>query len=76
VLGDAGTTFAAQHPAIDRMIAVAADIANLAAIEVDIDAAATGAHVACGLADLVGDERRGIDAVRFGRRPTVGKRLL
>jgi hypothetical protein len=37
------------------MIAVALDVADLAVPDVDVDAAAAGAHVARGLADLVAD---------------------
>jgi hypothetical protein len=37
------------------MVAVALDVADLAVLEMDVDATAAGAHIAGGLADLVGD---------------------
>jgi hypothetical protein len=58
VLHDAGGTLGAEHAAIDRMVAIAFDVANLAVLQMDVDTAATGAHVACGLSHLVGDRLR------------------
>ena len=55
VLHDAGAALAADHAAIDRMVLVALDVADLAVLDVDVDAAAAGAHVAGGLGDAVGD---------------------
>ena len=38
------------------MITISFDIADLSIFEVHIDSATTGAHVTCGLADLVANE--------------------
>jgi hypothetical protein len=38
------------------MITISFDIADLSIFEVHIDSATTGAHVACGLADLIADD--------------------
>jgi hypothetical protein len=57
VLHDAGTTFAANHAAIDRMVAIALDVTDLTVRNVDVDPAPAGAHVTRGLADFVGDRR-------------------
>ena len=76
MLHDAGAALAAQHAAIDRMVLVAVDVADLAVLDVDVDAAAAGAHVAGGLGDAVGDVRRGIDAITLVGRARVGKRPL
>ena len=57
VLHDAGRTLGAQHAAIDGMVAVALDVADLAVLDMDVDAAAAGAHIACGLAHFVRDGR-------------------
>src|SRR3546814_14046458 len=43
-----------------RMVGIALQIADLAVLEVDVDAAAAGAHVAGGLLDLVGNFRAGV----------------
>src|SRR5207302_6685618 len=51
---DAGGALAADHPAVDRVIAVAVDVADAAILQVHPDAAAAGAHVAGGGLDLVG----------------------
>ena len=53
MLHDAGRALGAQHAAIDRVVAVALDVADLAVLDVDVDAAAAGAHIAGGLAHLV-----------------------
>src|SRR5690606_29618660 len=45
VLHDAGGTLGAEHAAIDRMVAIALDIADLAVLEMDIDPATARAHV-------------------------------
>ena len=76
MLHDAGAALAAQHAAIDRMILVAVDVADLAVLDVHVDAAAAGAHVAGGLGDAVGDAWRGVDAVAFVGRARIGKRPL
>ena len=54
VLHDAGGALGAEHAAVDRVVAVALDVANAGPLHVDVDAAAAGAHVAGGLADRVG----------------------
>ena len=53
VLHDAGGALGAEDAAVDRVVAVALDVAHLAAGQVHVDAAAAGAHVARRLADLV-----------------------
>jgi len=68
MLHDAGRAFGAQHTAIDRVIAVTLDIADLrlavfAGAQMHIDAAAAGAHVAGGLSDVVGHMRRKVHSV-------------
>src|SRR5262249_19078741 len=55
---DAGRTLAAENAVIDRMVAIALDVANLAVKEVHLDPAATGAHVAGGAFHLVGNAAR------------------
>ena len=66
VLHDPRRAFAAEHALVDRVVAVALDVDDLFALHVHVDAAAAGAHVAGGLADLVGDRRRGLDLDVFG----------
>ncbi len=61
VLHDARRALGAEHALVDGMVPVALDIADLAAFDVHVDAAATGAHVAGGLADLVGNGGREVD---------------
>ena len=46
MLHNAGRSFGAKHPLIDRMITIPLDVANFAVAQMHIDAAATGAHVA------------------------------
>ena len=46
VLHDAGRALAAQHALVDRVVAVALDVFDRAVLEVHLDAAAAGAHVA------------------------------
>ena len=53
VLHDAGRALGAQHAAVHRVRRVAFDVAHPAFAQVHVDAAAAGAHVAGGLADLV-----------------------
>src|SRR5690606_9128367 len=53
VLHDAGRTLGAQNAAIDRVVAITLDIADLAVLEVDIDPAPAGAQIAGPLANLV-----------------------
>ena len=55
---DAGRTLGADHAAVDRMIGVAFDVTDFTILEMDLDAATAGTHVASGFADLVGDMRR------------------
>jgi hypothetical protein len=65
MLHDAGAALAADHAAIDRMVLVAVDVADLAILDVHIDAAAAGAHVAGRLGDCVTNRLRQGN-VRFG----------
>ncbi len=51
---DAGRALAADHAAVDRMIAIAVDVADAAVLQVHADAAAARAHIAGGGLDLVG----------------------
>jgi hypothetical protein len=55
MLHDAGRALGAEHALIDRMIAVALDVTDLAVLDVHIDAATAGAHIAGRFSDLVGD---------------------
>ncbi len=43
---DTGGPFAAEHPSVDRMVAIALDVAELAVLQMYLDAATAGAHVA------------------------------
>ncbi len=61
VLHDTGRALGAQDAVVDRVVAVALDVADPAVLEVHFDAAAAGAHVAGGGLDLVRDRRRGVD---------------
>ena len=63
VLHDAGGTLAAQHALVDRMIAVALDVADLAVFQVDLDPATAGAHVAGRGLDLVGRRHGEVDPI-------------
>ena len=76
MLHDAGAALGAKHAAIDRMVAVALDVADLAAGDMHVDPAAAGAHVAGRLADFVRHAWRGVDAIAFGGRAAVGERPL
>ena len=64
MLHDAGRALGAQHAAVDRVVAVALDVADLAVLDMDVDAAAAGAHIARGLAHLVA--RRASDSATCG----------
>ena len=55
VLHDAGRAFRAKHAAVDRMVRIAFDVADLAVAQMHVDAATAGAHVAGGLLDLGAD---------------------
>ena len=66
-LHDPGRALGAKHAPVHRMVAVALDIGEAAVLEVDVDAAAAGAHVAGGLAHLVRDARRRVEAVVCAR---------
>ena len=46
MLHPAGRSFGAQNTLVDRVVAIALDIANFAAAQMNVDAAPTGAHVA------------------------------
>ena len=61
MLHDTGRPLGTEHALIHRMIAVAFDIADLAVTKMNIDAAATGTHVAGRLPDLVTDMGGGVD---------------
>jgi hypothetical protein len=52
MLHDAGRSLGAKHALVDRVIPVAFYVMDLAFGHVDIDAAAAGAHVTGGLANL------------------------
>ena len=54
-LHDPGRAFGAKNPLVHRVVTVAFDIGDFAVLHVHVDPAAAGAHVACGLADLVRD---------------------
>ena len=69
MLHDAGGALAAQHAFVHRVVAVAFDVPNLAVLQVYLDAATAGAHVAGGGLDLVGDDRGEVH--RLGRREEV-----
>ncbi len=58
---DAGGALAADDAAIDRVVAVALDVADAAILQMHFDAAAAGAHVAGRGLDLVGDLGRVVD---------------
>src|SRR5690606_41084370 len=58
VLHDAGIALATEHAAVDRVVAVARNVADGAVLKVHVDAAAAGAHVAGGLGDAVADRGR------------------
>ncbi len=68
VLHDPGRALGAEHAAVDRVVAVALDVADLAVPEMHLDAAAAGAHVAGRGLDLVGDRRRRVDASSASQR--------
>src|SRR4029077_2422134 len=53
LLHDAGSALAANHAAVNRVIAVAFDIADGAVFEMNFDPASAGAHVAGRIFDLV-----------------------
>src|SRR5665213_1699375 len=55
VLHDAGGALGAQHAVIDRMGALALDVADATVLEMHRDAAAAGAHIAGGVFDFVAD---------------------
>ncbi len=76
VLHDAGAALAADDPAVDRVVAVAGDVTDLAILDVDVDAAAAGAHVAGGAVNRVGDDGRGFHAIGFRGRAGVGEGTL
>ena len=61
VVHDAGRTLGTQDAAVDRVVAVAFDVADGAVAQVHLDAAAAGAHVAGRVLDVVADRRRGVD---------------
>ena len=60
-LHDPRRALGAEHALVHRVIAIALDIRDLAILHVHVDAAAAGAHVAGGLAHLVGNVGRSVD---------------
>jgi hypothetical protein len=76
MLHEAGAAFAADDAAVDRMVAVALDVANLPVLDVDFDAAAAGAHVAGGAVNRVGDDGREVYTVAFLGCGFVGEGTL
>ncbi len=63
---DAGGALGAQHALVHRVIAVALDVADAAVLQMHLDAAAAGAHVAGRGGDLVVHHRRQIDRLLVG----------
>ena len=53
MLHDPSGPFCAQHAFVHRVVSVALNVGDLAVFHVDVNPAATGAHVTCGLADFV-----------------------
>ena len=70
MLLDTGSTLAADHALVHRMIAIAFDIANGSVFEIDFDPAAAGAHVTGGRFRLVPCFRRASER-RFSRHGRV-----
>src|SRR5690606_14070774 len=58
VLHDPARALGADHALVDRVRGIALDVAYLAAVHPHLDAAAAGAHVAGGRADLVAGRGR------------------
>ena len=58
MLHDPGGTLGTQNTLVDRMVAIAFDVADLAVLQVHIDTATAGAHVAGGLADFITNRLR------------------
>ena len=61
LLHDARGTLAADHAAIDRVMAIALNVPDPAILQMDFDPAAAGAHITGGVFDLVGYFWRGVD---------------
>src|SRR3546814_8810662 len=74
VLHDAGRALGTEHALVHRMVGIALQIADLAVLEVDVDAAAAGAHVARGLLDFAGNFRGGVDVLQSSLQWTPGHR--
>jgi hypothetical protein len=66
--------FAADHSAVDWVLAVALNVADLSVLEVNVKAASAGTHLPGGAANLVGNNGRGIHAVTLLRRTRIGER--
>jgi hypothetical protein len=66
MLHDSGRTLAAEHAAIDRMVAVAFDVPHLAIAKMHIDAATACTHVAGCLSDDVADRLMQMDMLFRG----------
>ena len=60
---DPGRAFATQHTAVHGVVAIALDIAELAILQMNLDAAAAGAHVARRICSPVADRLRIFDNV-------------
>ena len=60
-LHDTARALGTEHALVDRMVAIALDIADPALFQMHIDAAAAGAHIAGGLADFVRNRGRGVN---------------
>ena len=71
---DPGRALGAEHTPVDRVVAVALDEAHLTALEVNLDAAAAGAHVACRELHFVGHACR--RCARRGARPDLVRERL
>src|SRR5262249_18266220 len=66
VIHEPGRALGAEHAPVDRMVAIALYVADPPVLQMHLDAAAAGAHVAGGPLDLVGDGAGKLDLL-FGR---------
>ena len=73
VVHDPGRALGAENTFVDRVIAVAFDVADGAVLQMHLDAAAARAHVAGGALDLVVDLGRGVDLRVFHRSGVPGR---
>ena len=73
---DARRTLGTQHAAIHRMIGITLDIAQGAILQMHLDAAAAGAHIAGGVFHFVADGGRQVDFLGVaGHDPQIPIRL-